>query len=603
MSNTNLTCPEQPRIALRAVIRTAHAAFKVAFEIGPQLLVLQILLSGVASVLAPAMARLGGAIIDAVTSRAAGGGSRTILALVALEAVLTIGAMVVSMACGEANARLRERLDLDMTGRGLRKALSQLDAPRTRDQLSRVMYVGYTVAGTIGNVVTLLASVLSLSGYLVAGRSLSCAWVLVFAGIAGVRFWLGVRAARHHHARERGRTSRLREGRYLQHLLSDATVAPEVKVLGIGPVLLNRWEQMMTAVYGERRLDAIRRAFFSGGTSIVETCTLSALYAYLAVFAGRGLLTIGELTFSMMAIRATKSSIQSVLASCQYLHDDHLRLVEVWEFLALKTEEPGGTAIDGPSPGDGLRLEHVTLTYPGASSPTLRDVSLHLVPGERVVLLGSNGSGKTTLLSVLCGLYAPTSGRVVLDGRDLTEWDRVALRRRLAVMFQTFGKYELTARENIALGDRTREAGTQQLDQAASLGLADHVVGGLPHRYESRLGREFSGACQLSGGQWQRVALSRLFFRTDADLLVLDEPTAAMDIQAEARAVDSLAALPSSRMLVVASHRQEVMRLATRVIVLDQGRVVEDDAPRAIASRGEHGARPPQPGTAAMEAA
>jgi ATP-binding cassette subfamily B protein len=567
----------------------------VTLATGRALPVLLLAISIVTSAIDPAIARVGGALIDAIQRATRGGGTRAVVALVALEAALSIAATLAAMASGEVMTRLREHLDFDLTRRVLQKAqtltLAQLDAPTMRDKIARARSGGYCVANTFRTVMSLLQATLSLAAYLTAGRSISRGWIALFGCTAVLRFAIGVREAASRHGRERQRTERRRESAYVESVLTDAAHAPEVKVLGIGPLLVERWGQLLRSVRQERRGDVARDAAFTGGGSVLETCALYALYGTFAVAAARGGMSLGELTFSMVALRGTKGAIGSLLSACHSLYEDHLSLDELWELLELDGEEPSGTARDGMCPGDGVRFEGVSFTYPGAARASLTDVTAHFPPGERVVVLGANGSGKSTFLALLCGLHRPTSGRVLLDGRDLREWERDALRRRLAILFQTFGRYEVTARESIALGDLSRASTPEDVAEAAGAGLADEVVRDLSDGYETRLGRSFAGSRQLSGGQWQRMALARWFFRRAADVLVLDEPTAAMDLEAETHVVDALGAFGKDRTLVVASHRREVLRIATRVVVLERGRIVEDGTPVAVTGRGGHGAK------------
>src|SRR5690606_15550562 len=214
-----------------------------------------------------------------------------------------------------------------------------------------------------------------------------------------------------------------------------------------------------------------------------------------------------------------------------------------------------GTATSGPDPSDGVRFDHVGFTYPGAAAPTLADVSFHLRPGQSLALVGENGSGKTTLIKLLTRLYEPTQGQIVLDGRDLREWDAAALRRRVGVIFQDFARYQLKVGENIGVGDITAFDDRDRWQQSARKGMSEEFIKDMPKQYETQLGRLFKEGRELSGGQWQKVALSRAFMRSGADVLVLDEPTAAMDAEAEAQVFEHVRALSRERMVILISHR------------------------------------------------
>jgi len=229
----------------------------------------------------------------------------------------------------------------------------------------------------------------------------------------------------------------------------------------------------------------------------------------------------------------------------------------------------------GPHPGDGLRFEKVCFRYPDSDQAALTEVSLHLQPGTSLALVGENGSGKTTLIKLLTRLYPPSSGRILLDGLDLQQWDAAALQRRIGVIFQDFGRYQFLVGENIGAGDVDHFEDRNHWQQAAEKGMATDFIDKLPNRYETQLGKWFKGGRELSGGQWQKIALARAFMRTRADLLVLDEPTATMDAAAEATIFEHFRELSQGKMTILISHRFSTVRMADQIIVLDKGRVIE----------------------------
>jgi ABC-type multidrug transport system fused ATPase/permease subunit len=226
-------------------------------------------------------------------------------------------------------------------------------------------------------------------------------------------------------------------------------------------------------------------------------------------------------------------------------------------------------------PQDGIRFDHVSFAYQGGGALALRDITLHIPPGSKLALVGENGAGKTTLIKLLTRLYEPTAGTVSLDGLDLSAWDPIALRRRIGVIFQDFIRYQLLVGENIGAGNVEAFDDREGWSRAAHKGMADTFIGKLSEGYESQLGRWFAGGQELSVGQWQKIALSRAFMREDADILVLDEPTAAMDAEAEAEVFQRFRALSERRMGIVISHRFSTVRMADQIVVLVDGAVVE----------------------------
>ena len=230
---------------------------------------------------------------------------------------------------------------------------------------------------------------------------------------------------------------------------------------------------------------------------------------------------------------------------------------------------------EGTKPGDGVRFEHVSFVYPGSNETALNDVTLHIPPGSKLAIVGDNGSGKTTLIKLLTRLYEPTKGSITLDGRDLREWERSTLHRRIGVIFQDFVRYQLTVGENIGAGDDRAYADRDRWDEAADKGLAKPFIETIPDQYDAQLGRWFKSGRELSGGQWQKMALSRAFMRKEADVLVLDEPTAAMDAEAEVRIFERFRERTEDQIAIVISHRFSTVRMADSIIVLDQGKIIE----------------------------
>jgi ABC-type multidrug transport system fused ATPase/permease subunit len=257
------------------------------------------------------------------------------------------------------------------------------------------------------------------------------------------------------------------------------------------------------------------------------------------------------------------------------MYEDNLYLSNLYEFLETPTISPSGTATAGTKPGDGVRFQGVSFTYPGSREPALDGIDLHIPPGSKLAIVGENGSGKTTLIKLLTRLYEPTEGRITLDGRDLREWAPAAIHHRIGVIFQDFVRYQLTVGENIGAGDDSAYDDRVRWDTAAERGLAKPVIENLPDRYDTQLGRWFRNGRELSLGQWQKVALARSFMRREADILVLDEPTASMDAEAEVKIFERFREVTDDKIAIVISHRFSTVRMADQIIVLDRGLIIE----------------------------
>jgi ATP-binding cassette, subfamily B, bacterial len=267
--------------------------------------------------------------------------------------------------------------------------------------------------------------------------------------------------------------------------------------------------------------------------------------------------------------------VSAILSSIGGMYEDNLYLSTLYEYLETQVAQPTGAAVKGPHPEDGIRFEDVSFTYPEAEQAALEHVTLHLTPGASLALVGENGSGKTTLIKLLTRLYQPTSGRILLDGRDLREWDEQALRERIGVIFQDFTRYQMLVGENVGAGDERYFEDESRWREAAGKGMASEFIDTLPAGYRTQLGKWFKDGRELSGGQWQKIALSRAFMRTRADILVLDEPTAAMDAQAEADIFEHFRQLAKDRITILISHRFSTVRMADQIAVLERGRIVE----------------------------
>ncbi len=373
------------------------------------------------------------------------------------------------------------------------------------------------------------------------------------------------------------RTSQLdRQVGYLSYLLLQPPTAKEVRLFGLGEVLANRYQELL------RRL---RRESFDlsktrgGGDAIAQTVAAFVVFGafvYIAWRTYQGDLSIGDLVMYFGAVQRGQSAAQSLFSALAGLYEDNLFLTTLEEFMAV---EPEITAPPDPEPvpdpiRQGIVFEDVSFHYPGSSRPLLAGIDLEIRPGEVIALVGANGAGKTTIVKLLCRLYDPDAGRITIDGIDLRRFDPVELRREISVVFQDFVHFFLPARDNIWFGDvRLPREGDGVVDAAGTSG-ADPFLRELRYGYDTVLGPLFSDGEELSIGQWQKVATARAFFR-DAQLLIVDEPTSALDALAEAELFEKLRDLVQGRSTVLISHRFSTVRMADRIYVIDEGRILE----------------------------
>jgi ATP-binding cassette subfamily B protein len=388
---------------------------------------------------------------------------------------------------------------------------------------------------------------------------------------------------------------------YLEYVLANDEHAKEVKLFGLGPLLLGRYQTLAETFYCEDRALAIRRARWSFALSLLATAAFYGCYAWMALAAAGGFLTLGEMTLYMVAFRQGQQAFQSMLSSLGGMYEDNLYMSNLFAFLDGALSPPTGEKAGPPerdagppasadhvlaatngAPRDdrsderGIRFEGVGFRYPGRDDWALRDIDIFIPRGQSLALVGQNGAGKTTFIKLLTRLYDPTEGRILLDGKDIREHDEEDLRKRIGVIFQDFAQYQLLVRENIGFGSVEHLGDDAQIARAVESGGAAEVISSLKEGLATPLGRWFRQGVELSGGQWQKVALARAFMREEADILVLDEPTAALDAEAEHAIFERFRRLTQGRTSILISHRFPTVRMADRIVVIEKGRVVEE---------------------------
>jgi len=373
---------------------------------------------------------------------------------------------------------------------------------------------------------------------------------------------------------------------YLEIVLAREDHAKEVKLFDLGPRLLERFREIFRRIYAEEKRLTIRRDGWGYLLGLVTSAAFYGAYAWIAVATIDQTISLGEMTMYLLLFKQGQSAVAAMLSAVGGMYEDNLYLSNLYDYLEQPVRDVHGSAESGIDADAGIEFEHVSFTYPGTASPALEDVTLRVRPGQSIALVGSNGSGKTTLVKLLAGLYVPSSGTVRYQGRDLREWNPVALRRRVGVIFQDFNRYQLTVGANIGAGDVAAFEDRQRWSEAAAKGQAAEFIAALPAAYETQLGRWFNNGQELSGGQWQRIALARAFMRSGAEILVLDEPTASMDSETEAEIFEHFRSLTKGRIAILISHRFSTVRHADQIVVLDEGRIIEQGSHDELIARG-----------------
>jgi ATP-binding cassette, subfamily B, bacterial len=374
---------------------------------------------------------------------------------------------------------------------------------------------------------------------------------------------------------------------YLRVLGGSKEAAKELKLFGLNEFLSERFTRLSDEIYVENVALSRRRLIAGSFLSLIGTMGYYAAYVFVIWRTIAGVLSIGTLTFLSGAILQASSNIQQIFSTLSGIADQALFLTDLLAFFEMQpTIRSKPNALATPRPIlRGFEFREVSFRYPGSPRLILDRMNFRLQPGERVALIGENGQGKTTVVKLITRLYDPSEGQILLDGVDLREYSLEDLYRETGVIFQDFMRYEMTAGENIAVGRVEELNNLDLLRTAARKSMADHVIGQLPGGYDQMLGRRFDGGLDLSGGEWQKVALARAYLR-DAQLLILDEPTAALDARSEFEVFHRFAELTAGKMALFISHRFSTVRMADRIVVLDKGRIAEEGSHDQLARMG-----------------
>ncbi|HEX2853979.1 MAG TPA: ABC transporter ATP-binding protein [Opitutaceae bacterium] len=389
----------------------------------------------------------------------------------------------------------------------------------------------------------------------------------------------------------RRRAPEARQIAYLEWIISSDNHAKEMKLFSLGPLLVARYKQKAKAFYEEDRRLALVHSFWGSALTLLGLAAFYGSYLAVILATALGRLTLGEMTFCVAAFRQGQQSFQSVLNAVNGMYQDNLYMSNLFEFLLMPVRFRRSGAVQTARREHGIRFEGVGFRYPGVATWALRDISLFVPAGESIALVGQNGAGKTTFIRLLTGLYDPDEGAVLLDGRDVRGWDPADLRRRMGVIFQDFNQYQFLLRENIGVGSIDHLGDDSRIERAVLRSGADSFVAGLNRGLDTQLGRMFEGGVNLSGGQWQKVALARAFMREEADIFVLDEPTAALDVESEHAIFQRFAAVAKGKTTILISHRFRTVRKAGRIIVIEGGRIVEQGSHQKLMNdRGRYAA-------------
>lgn len=594
-----------PPASLSARLKNAGGLFKqlpgtfrLFWQASPHGAVVLMALTAVSALLPASMAWVGKLIVDGVVEAARTGSAEVrsrVLGLVGLELGLMVASSAVERTQGLVRELMRANLGNLLNERILHKALQlelrHFEDSETYDKMqnarreasSRPLSLVLEAFAIVRNVVTLstyAALLVTLSPWSVG--------VLVAASIPA--FIAEARLAEEGFRLYSWRAPEGRKLNYLEWILTRDNHVKEVKLFSLGPLVLGRYRTLFSKFFQEDRALAVKRMGWGLGLGVLSLAAFYGCYALVASRAAAGLLTVGDMVLYLSVFRGGQSSFQGILSSVGSMYEGALFMSNLFSYLEIPTGQESARVSPPLSPprgrGNAIELRNVSFRYPGKKAWALQGLSLRLEPGEKLALVGENGAGKSTLVKLLLRLYEPTEGQILYGGVDIRDMDVEDLRSRFGAVFQDFVRYQFTVSENIGLGHVPALEDRPWVARAAERGGASALVAELPQQYDTMLGGWFEKGHELSGGQWQKLGVARAFMREDAEVLILDEPTASIDAEAEHALFERFQALAADRIAIVISHRFSTVRMADRIAVLHNGQVEELGSHAELMARG-----------------
>jgi ABC-type multidrug transport system fused ATPase/permease subunit len=594
---------KKPRLSNRQLLAQLPQSMRWVWEADGRSAVLLAMVTVVMGLLPAAMAWVGRRIIDGVVQAAKShdpADQRLAMQAMAMELVLAI----VLLGSRRLQSYLREVLRATvgnlLNNRILEKSLSlelsHFEDATTYDLLQNARRDASNRPLNLAlSTLTLLRSLITLGSFGALLWNLAW-WSVVLLALSAIpEFLAETRLSRDSFRLNSWRAQESRRLTYLEWVLTRDNHVKEVKLYGLGPLVLARYRSMFDKILGEDRAFAWRQLRLSTLFAALSSLSFYVCYAAVGYRATMGLITVGDLTLSIAAFRQGQGALEDVLSSVASMYEDALYVSNLNLFFDLPTRAEA-PIVSPPSrlpPGRfSIELDRVSFRYPGKDVDALHEVSLTIAPGEKLALVGENGAGKSTIIKLLLRMYEPTAGVIRFGGIDVRELEVGELRARVGAVFQDFVRYQFTAGDNIGLGDVARLEAGEVIEQAARDGGAEEVLETLPRKRDTMLGTWFEQAQELSGGQWQKLAIARSFMRLSsrggegADLLILDEPTAAIDAEAEAALFERFQKLTVGRSAIIISHRFSTVRMADRIAVLEHGRLLELGNHEALLAKG-----------------
>ncbi len=563
---------------LIASFKFSLPSLKLAWKTAPPLVLLVFVLTIFSAMLPVVVAYVGKALIDAVVDK----NVELSVTFVLIEGVLVVVMNGVNKGYSSTQQLLGVKLGYHVNTIILEKAvtldLQQFENPDIYDQLVKARRnASSRPASMLNDSLNVVKHTITFLSYIGVLATYS-AWMVVGLMVAAIPGTVSEMKFSNMGFRLRNwRSQDNRKLNYLEVVLSNDEHAKEVKILGVSDVLLSRYKSLASRFYKEDKTLAVKKSLWGYVLAQLSTASFYGCYIVLVSSAAIGTISLGLLTFYLAAFRQGQMAFQNTLISLGSMYENNLYMSNLFDFLSIETSKsiPVPACPHVHFQEKGIRFEKVGFHYRDKSQWALRDISMFVPAGEKLALVGHNGAGKSTFIKLVCRLYIPTEGTIYLDGINVQEWEYASLTKRLGIVFQDFNRYQFSVRENVGLGNMARMNDEACLHKAMKNGGAAELLNTLTRGLDTQLGRWFDDGEELSGGQWQKIALSRGFMRENADILILDEPTAALDAQAEQDVFERFTHLTKGKTSIVISHRFPTVRMADRILVIEKGRIVE----------------------------
>ncbi|WP_452230330.1 ABC transporter ATP-binding protein [Lacinutrix sp. MEBiC02404] len=555
--------------------------FKEIWKTNKKLFLLSAFCRGIGAVLPVVILWFGKIIIDEIILQTKVDASDLTLlwTYVAIEFGLIILSDLVSRAISLTDSLLGDSYSIDSSIRIIKKTnqinISLLEDSEFYDKLERARTQTTGRVGLMSNALGEVQSLISILT-LVAGLIYFEPYLILLLVLSIIPSFINeIWFSQQQYSLARGWTAERRELDYLRFIGANDKTAKEIKLFGLTDFVVDRFKNLSNEYYNLNKKLAVKRSALGFLFNVLGTLSYYGAYVFIIYRVISGVITLGELTFLSGAFNRLTRNLQDFFSKFTRITESSLYLKDYFDFLDISIAPAHKEDMSLPETiKEGFEFKNVHFAYPGSDNEILKGISFTMKAGEKLAFVGQNGAGKTTLTKLLLRFYEPTSGEILLDGININRFDKAKYQEYFGVIFQDFFKYEFTVRENIAIGDISEIDNQSKIENAAELSLANEVVQDLKFGYDQQLGKRFSKGQELSGGQWQKVALARAYMK-DAKVMILDEPTSALDAKAESEVFDRFIGLTQFKTSVIISHRFSTVRQADRILVLEEGRVLE----------------------------